>query len=143
MTIQEKLTLQSNDCKNCYLFKEGMFYKVYNEGAFMFQEISKYKVNAKYLKVVNTTVYSMGFPQSVLNRFRIQYKISDIDDKILKFSINNVNFEHDKYEQWCRTFVANEMKSTTCILNQIKEYPLASKTPIEVYMWLYQLQKQL
>ena len=71
MTIQEKLTLQSNDCKNCYLFKEGMFYKVYNEGAFMFQEISKYKVNAKYLKVVNTTVYSMGFPQSVLNKFRI------------------------------------------------------------------------
>ena len=92
MTIQEKLTLQSNDCKNCYLFKEGMFYKVYNEGAFMFQEISKYKVNAKYLKVVNTTVYSMGFPQSVLNKFRIQYKISDIDDKILKFTINNVNF---------------------------------------------------
>ena len=45
--------------------------------------------------------------------------------------------------KWTRTFVANEMKSTTCILNQIKEYPLASKTPIEVYMWLYQLQKQL
>lgn len=144
MGIQEKIALQSNDCFGSYLFKEGVFYKVYNEGAFLMQHFTNYKVSSKFVKTVNTRVYSLGFPESALNKFKIQYNISAIDDNILKLTINNVIFELDKYEQWCTTFVVNEMKSTTTvIINQLKEYPLANKTPIEVYMWLYELQKQL
>ena len=35
MTILEKVTIQNQDTTKIYLFKEGIFYKAYNEGAFL------------------------------------------------------------------------------------------------------------
>ncbi len=38
MTILEKTILQNQNPTKVYLFKEGIFYKVYNEGAFLMKD---------------------------------------------------------------------------------------------------------
>lgn len=43
MTILDKVTLQQQDTTKIFLFKEGVFYKAYNEGAFLLQD-RNYKV---------------------------------------------------------------------------------------------------
>ena len=48
MTKKEKLHLQKNNLDKAIAFKEGFFYKVYNEGAFLLKENSfKIQSNVK------------------------------------------------------------------------------------------------
>lgn len=68
MTIKEKIAY-SSDVRRFTLFKEGLFYKCYNEDAMIFvQKVKEYKVSSKYVKATVSNVYSIGFPASeVLN----------------------------------------------------------------------------
>ena len=62
MTTAEKIALAKSN--NYFtLFKEGLFYKCYNEDAMVFvQRLRAYKVSTKFIKIVGNTVYSIGFP---------------------------------------------------------------------------------
>ena len=66
MTTKEKIALATQNNKlDC--FKEGMFYKVYNQNAMWFtQHIKGYKINSKFVKTVNQQVFSIEFPQSLV-----------------------------------------------------------------------------
>ena len=59
MTKKEKLHLQKNNLDKAIAFKEGFFYKVYNEGAFLLNDLG-YKVSVKYIKNLNQEIYSIG-----------------------------------------------------------------------------------
>jgi hypothetical protein len=59
MTKKEKLHLQKNNLDKAIAFKEGFFYKVYNEGAFLLNDLY-YKVRVKYIKNLNQEIYSIG-----------------------------------------------------------------------------------
>ena len=62
MTTAEKIALAKSN-NNFTLFKEGLFYKCYNEDAMVFvQRLRAYKVSTKFIKIVGDTVYSIGFP---------------------------------------------------------------------------------
>lgn len=66
MTIKEKIE-QAALSNKLYFFKEGMFYKMYNQNAMWFtMHVKAYKVHVKFVKTVNQEVYSLGFPQNVL-----------------------------------------------------------------------------
>ena len=62
MTTAEKIALAKSN--NYFtLFKEGLFYKCYNEDAMVFvQRLRAYKVSTKFIKIVGDTVYSIGLP---------------------------------------------------------------------------------
>lgn len=141
MTILEKITLQNNHCNYIYLFKEGVFYKAYNEGAFLLQE-TNYKVSAKYVKSVSSIVYSLGFPEVGLHKLKTYFNCSVVNDKIIKLTNKNVFFNMKAYKLWCTTN-NRTVNSNQIILDKIKKYPLETKTPIEVYLWLFELQKKI
>lgn len=64
MTIAEKTQISTNTTRFTF-FKEGLFYKCYNEDAMVFvKNIREYKVSSKFIKSVGATVYSIGFPVS-------------------------------------------------------------------------------
>ena len=64
MTITEKVK-QAATNNICTLYKEGIFYKCYNEDAMVFvQKVKEYKVNLKFIKSVGDDVLSLGFPIS-------------------------------------------------------------------------------
>jgi hypothetical protein len=53
MTILDKTTLQNQNTSQIFLFKEGIFYKAYNEGAFLLKD-KNYKVAVKKIKASKT-----------------------------------------------------------------------------------------
>jgi hypothetical protein len=72
MTKKEKLHLQKNNLDKAIAFKEGFFYKVYNEGAFLLKENSfkiqsngkgDFKINGDslQLKRLFKQLYLLGF----------------------------------------------------------------------------------
>jgi len=79
MTLKEKVTLAAQP-NRMYLFKEGMFYKAYNQNAMWFvQQIKRYNVTVKYIKNIQQEVFSIGFPtllcEYILNFFCHAFKI--------------------------------------------------------------------
>jgi hypothetical protein len=68
MTIVEKIT-KSGDNTIFTLYREGLFYKCYNEDAMGFVlKVREYKVNSKFVKSVGAEVLSMGFPVSEIEK---------------------------------------------------------------------------
>ncbi|WP_335973284.1 hypothetical protein [Gaetbulibacter jejuensis] len=64
--MQEKINFSAQP-KKVYLFKEGLFYKLYNQNAMWFtNHIKAYNVNSKFVKTVKQNVYSIGFLQLAL-----------------------------------------------------------------------------
>ena len=64
MTISEKI--EQSACPETFtLYKEGMFFKCYNEDAMVFsRHIKAYHVSAKHIKSAGSDVLSLGFPES-------------------------------------------------------------------------------
>jgi hypothetical protein len=55
------------------LHQEGIFYKLYNQQAMLFtQNIKALKIKVKFIKAVNQTVYSCGFPASIIEEVKKQ-----------------------------------------------------------------------
>lgn len=70
MTIAEKI--QHGVDKTIFtLFKEGLFYKCYNEAAMVsVKRVKNYKVNSKFVKSVGAAVLSLGFPCNRKRKFK-------------------------------------------------------------------------
>ena len=95
MTRKEKLEFQTANKDKAIAFKEGFFYKVYNQGAFLLKE-KKYKVQSNG-KGEQKCVY-IGFTEVVLEKLRKEYKIESQDNYILIHP--NITFDSDNYIKW-------------------------------------------
>ena len=144
MTILDKVTLQQQDTTKIFLFKEGVFYKAYNEGAFLLQD-RNYKVAVKKIKSVENEVLSIGFPISVLEKLKENRQSEEYDNYCSLQS--NIVFSLLLYEEWYQNQITNIKRVDSKYLEEytlkdtINNYPLANKTPIEVFIWVADLQK--
>ena len=144
MTILEKVTLQQQDTTKIFLFKEGVFYKAYNEAAFLLKD-KNYKVAVKKIKNIENEVLSIGFPVSVFEKLKDEFVFEFFE----WYAVYNTNIFFDKelYIDWHNKVVKDSFKTskteTEYIVEQLKKYPLANKTPMEVFMWVSNLQKIL
>ena len=144
MTILDKVTLQQQDTTKIFLFKEGVFYKAYNEGAFLLKD-RDYKVAVKKIKSIENEVLSIGFPISVLEKLKENRQPEEYDNYCSLQS--NIVFSLLLYEEWYQNQIANIKREDSKYLEEytlkdtIKNYPLANKTPIEVFIWVAKLQK--
>lgn len=150
MTILEKVTLQKQDTSKIFLFKEGIFYKAYNEGAFLLKD-RDYKVAVKKIKGIENEVLSIGFPVSILNRIVENGVSEEVHENYVSFQTHIV-FSNKSYHQWRSNLTAIEknkanLSNNKCdysaLIDSIKNYPLANKTPIEVFNWVSELQKNI
>lgn len=146
MTKQEKLHLQKENKDIAIAFKEGFFFKVYNEGAFLLKENSfKIQSNGKGdLKCVYA-----GFPEVVLQNMKNDYTIEYVEDC---FYIQPTSiYDEVQYNSWFESqmsLIENSISKTGFlfeeeIVKEISQYPLANKTPIEVFMWVSTLQSRI
>ena len=104
MTILDKVTLQQQDTTKIFLFKEGVFYKAYNEGAFLLQD-RNYKVAVKKIKSVENEVLSIGFPISVLEKLKENRQPEEYDNYCSLQS--NIVFSLLLYEEWYQNQITN------------------------------------
>jgi hypothetical protein len=73
MNIKDKIA-HSSKKKRFTLFKEGLFYKCYNEDAMVFSKrVKNYKVNSKFVKIVGAEVLSLGFPASEVSKGKLSF----------------------------------------------------------------------
>ena len=80
MTITEKVK-QAATNNICTLYKEGIFYKCYNEDAMVFvQKIKEYKVSSKFIKSIGAEVLSLGFPVSEVEKGNLS--MANVSEKI-------------------------------------------------------------
>ena len=144
MIILEKVTLQKQDTTKIFVFKEGLFYKAYNEGAFLLKD-KNYKITVKQIKSIENEVLSIGFPISVLEKLKENRQIEEYDNYCSLQS--NIVFSLLLYEEWYQNQITNIKRVDSKYLEEytlkdtIKNYPLANKTPIEVFIWVAELQK--
>lgn len=165
MTIIEK-TKHAAQKSQFTFYKEGVFYKCYNEDALVFvTNIRNYKVNSKFIKSVGDTVHSIGFPESEVRKGRLSLKyISEkigasgfeVIDNSVVFVLDNVEVKGN-YDKWVETLkedmAVNVFKETEArymkpnvlknIANMINDFDLANSTPMQGLHFIQQLKSKL
>ena len=152
MTIAEKIDLAKRN-KQFTLFKEGLFYKCYNEDAMLFvKRVKKYKVNSKFIKSVGGVVNSIGFPVTEIEKESLSLEMISAKLKAENFEkknedvvflINDFEIKND-YEVWEQSIQTsankvvnhpNESYDRTIqlenIATMISNYDLANNTPMQ------------
>lgn len=166
MTIKEKIAC-SSDVTRFTLFKEGLFYKCYNEDAMVFvNKVKPYKVSAKFVKNMGENVYSIGFPVREKDKNGTGIDFETISEKLLAshyeakdksvvFYLED-RFIKDDYAGWINNIqsiaklclseepTAVYQKKTVDILHRmIKDYDLANSTPIQGINFIQELKAEL
>jgi len=68
MKIQDVLKMEEYNTNNCYLTKDGMFWRAYEKSAFWFvKNLKPYLLTKKHFKGINADVVFLGFPDTVLH----------------------------------------------------------------------------
>lgn len=162
MGIKDKLEICAEKTRFT-LFKEGIFYKCYNEDAMVFvQRVKPYKVSSKYIKNVGAEVLSLGFPVSEVNKDKLSFnmlceklgadKYDERTDKLTFYLKDNLKQGFEKWQE----DVVNEKPAkytdepesgkykttglyTTELITLIKEFDLANSTPMQGLGFVQQL----
>jgi hypothetical protein len=153
MNSKEKIDRATNTARLC-LYKEGIFYKLYNQHAMLFvQNIKPLKVTAKFVKVVNQHVYSVGFPGSLFDTIKELLtacggKIEEAGDVV---TVCHVTWKTENdYILWCeqqqkeqQTAGIKSVGKLTDIEKQIVGFQIMRKTPMEAMDFIIELQQEL
>ena len=102
MTVAEKLQEVASHAAEgkLLLLAEGMFYKAYQEAAWLFvKHIRNYQVNSSFVKKVNTDVLSLGFPKPSVGKVLtgVEWQLSG--DRIV-ISFRPEDFVEAEYLRW-------------------------------------------
>jgi hypothetical protein len=87
---------------------------------------------------------SIGFPESVFEKLKLEFVVEDFEG--YSCCNNKVVFDKTEYQNWCFDKINNlpkfrdDISNNQQIIDTIKNYPLATKTPIEVFEWIVNLQ---
>lgn len=78
MTKLEICEIESRNSGQINLFPEGMFYKAYQQSAWLLcTRVHLFKVSARPLKGLDGPLLSVGFPMSSLEKFSAGYSVID------------------------------------------------------------------
>jgi hypothetical protein len=163
MTIAEKVT-QSANSTLFTLYKEGLFYKCYNEDAMLFvQKVRAFKVSDKFVKSVKAKVNSIGFPASeVLNgnlsfesiSEKIGAKSFEVKNELVQFYLKDLESKKG-YKDWVEVQHKNELlaqvpepiysktNNSAHLLAMIKDYDLANRTPMQGLSFIQELKLEV
>jgi hypothetical protein len=162
MTLLEK-TQKSADEKVFTLYKEGLFYKCYNEDAMVFTEkVKKYKVSARFIKTVGSQVLSLGFPLTVGGKNNLTLKTIALAVEAISFLIGEKsvvfmlkNKEVHDYPRFKESILASVSEplvaknNTDCyslaskIEQKIQEFDLVNRSPMQCILFVQELKKML
>jgi hypothetical protein len=159
MTIAEKVLISKNVWV-LTLFKEGLFYKCFNEDAMVFtQRVRNYKITSKYVKSIGEQVLSIGFPTNEIEKNKttletiknaIGASSFKIEDQFIEFNLVEqikLNFQeflkiqNAKIEAISAVKNKKEETSNELLLKSIKEFDLVNSTPMQCILFIQELKK--
>ncbi|MEA3448492.1 MAG: hypothetical protein U9Q98_08615 [Bacteroidota bacterium] len=132
---------------------EGLFYRLYNKSAFWwYDNIKPFKLNHKFVKTIDGYLVSMGFPASKWDEYKNRIKsnwiseIKEVQESVFVFKCNNilnneqVNERIKDMVQKSNTYSPKKNEIDGIIIDRVKTYPLANKTPFETMQFVAELQ---
>lgn len=82
MKTSDILTLELANKGEIHLYKEGVFWKAYQQSAYLFHtRVCPYQVKTKYIKCIGKSVASSGFPDSSLPHLFKEDVLLTVDKK--------------------------------------------------------------
>ncbi|PRQ85003.1 hypothetical protein [Elizabethkingia anophelis] len=127
------------------LYKQGVFWVAYEQSAYSIWEHKGYRVNKKYIKSLKRDVVSLGFPASVLDEIGKIYKQDKLKSSS-EYKLYMLSQELNKtlFLRWrFNTHTHTQLRVTCDLVAKIKSFCLSNKTPLEAYLFLYELQSDL
>ncbi len=159
MIIDLKLSKLSVSDSEVLLFKEGHFLCVYNIHLCWFVEnIKRLKIHVRFIKKVRQTIYSGGFPKTIMDDLITQLKSKGLQVRESEeyFTIINVKLPEVKYynnwkldmdnkleDKGCRLTIEKKYDDHIKLLKEIESYPIGRRTPFEVMKFLVDIQSRL
>jgi hypothetical protein len=162
MTLLEKTVWSAE--KNLFtIFKEGLFYKCYNEDAMVFTErVKNYKSSSKFVKSVGALVYSVGFPASIIEKGNLSFESIKIfvnatsykeEQAYVVFYVSeDLKSNYSTYQQTLTVSKANFVavepfkllsNNSDLLVKMIIDFDLANSTPMDGLIFIKGLKEQI
>lgn len=157
MTVLKKIT-SSNDPAVFTLYREGMFFKCYNEDAMVFYKCVKaFKITSKFVKRAGSVVLSLGFPQNIIEKGTVTMKgIGEVIGAVswseephgVVFQLSNeIKMGYDAFQEVIQIAKQpiNSPKIITTdsvyqkLIEKIRNYDLANQTPMQGMAFIQEL----
>lgn len=155
MLLREKIVREQ--ANRIQFYREGLFWKLYNRSAFNFSMLVKpYAVKKKYFKELKEEIVSIGFPDAILKEILEKLKSISVaiqaSDKVVEVELKETV---EGYEEWFERIKVTEDKiveksdnkeilaGAEGILRELREFPIMQKTPLEVQLFVLDLQNKL
>ena len=151
MKIQVIQKMEEKNTSSIILMKEGLFWRAHELSAYYFvRNIQKYSPQKKYYKNINSELAYIGFPDTKLNDMLVKAKKQDFE--IIKKGSKNIEikgFKDDgQFVSWKESLSITTNKNKVIeksykIIEEIKQFPIINKTPIESQQFLIEIQNQI
>ncbi|HOK86879.1 MAG TPA: hypothetical protein PLF12_11060 [Tenuifilum sp.] len=158
MSISEILKKEATNIGDIILFKDGIFWRAYERSAYLFTtHVKPYQLTKRYFKNVGCEVVFCGFPNTTLDELLAKVSTKEVVREDNKISIAGFEpIENEVFMVWkngIQTVVKqseiehyvcdNGYNSKEVILQSLRNFRVASSTPIECQQFLMEMQKQL
>ena len=162
MTIVEKI--QHTDAFAINLYKEGVFWKAYEQSAYAIQQIRSYQAVKQYIKLVRGEVVHIGFPDSVLKDILPAFALVGRTEKEIRLKTSRP-IDLQAFEVWKEALPLKEAnppqsllhnggvtslsgregskESELNVLSKLRAFDLSNATPMQCMMFLSELKKGL
>jgi hypothetical protein len=148
------------------LYKEGLFYRCYNEDAMLFvKKVKEYKVTSRFIKTLNNYLYCLGFPESEVSKGKMPFQqicdklnaqkfeiigetvvftLCDLEAK-QGFSIWKKGWEENRHAAVSEMTYKDTKESTgyNMLLEMIRNFDLANSTPMQSMHFIQTLKEHL
>lgn len=130
------------------LYKQGVFWVAYEQSAYAIWKNTGYKASKKYIKSIAQSIVSVGFPDTSLKKWQFQKKETLLEGtEKYKCFLSSAAWDNSEYESWKNNtdvFENREVyKEKRSMEEAIKNFPLEKKTPIEAFLFIEELKKNM
>lgn len=156
--LQEILRTESENSNKIHFYREGVFYKAYEQSAYLFvTHVKPFMVKKQFVKSVKREVVSIGFPTNSIHNYFESGTIVEKENEA-EVVIDNCMTTAD-FEKWRENIKMTLAKETSAkveslsatpeadtensIIQKIKIFPIESKTPLDCMLFLSELKKSL
>lgn len=163
MQVAIIIELEKANLNYIYLLKEGLFYRAYNRSAMrVLRYFKPFKINRRYVKKVQQTIFYVGFPavslEAILQQAKSkgwqineQDKASACADEII--CITGLFDSTENYGEWERDLLEAEQEKIVeadtmqtrgfDIIKQIESFQIENATPMDAILFVNKLKQQI
>jgi hypothetical protein len=151
MEISGIIFIEDGNTHWLYLYKEGSFWKAYERSAYRFvKNIRAYQTKLRYYKNIGREIISIGFPDIALSGILKDFKpvlqsdtqvTIELEDEIVLEEF--LSWKSEAAGQVKPARIKQEPSSSNAVLEAVRSFSVANKTPLECMQFISGLQNQL